>query len=173
MPIISSEVVDGPNIQADESRRGTIVFTLDDGRIIRRTVRAPDATVWANLLINLPAEVEEKVQIDDAEDASEIDSEITAVNQATIKQVALAFLRKAFGLTDPYQAYLKFDRFNNYRLSQGWTVVQVVSGLTEAGLTQDEWDFTLARYQYLSEAGRVTAMVAYQAVLDGDVWSNG
>jgi len=134
---------------------------------------AKDAISWANLLINLPSEVEESEQLKDAEEASETDEEIIAVKQATIKQVALAYLRKAYSLSDPYQAYLKFDRFNNYRLAQGWTVNQVVSGLTEVGLTQDEWDLMFARYQYLSEAGRVTAMVAYQAVLDGDDWSNG
>ena len=170
MPIISSEVVDGPNIQADESRRGTIEFTFDDGRIIRRNIRAKDALSWANLLIDLPAEVEAKAQIDDAEEASETDNEITTVKQASIKQVALAYLRKAYSLGDPYLAYLKFARFNDYRLAQGWTLAQVVSGLTEVGLTQEEWGLMLARYQYLSEAGRVTAMVAYQSVLDGDTW---
>ena len=84
--------------------------------------------------------------------------------------MALAYLRKAYSLTDPYQAYLKFDRFNNYRLSQGWSITQVVSGLTEVGLDQDEWSLMLSRYQYLSEPGRITAMIAYQAVLDGDTW---
>lgn len=170
MGIVNSEVVSGPDIQADGSRRGTIEFVFDDGRVVTRHIRSPDATAWANKLIDLPAEVELKMQMDDAEEASDQDVEITAVKQASIKQVALAYLRKAYSLTDPYQAYLKFDRFNNYRLSQGWTVNQVVTGLAEVGLTQEEWDLMLARYQYVSEPGRVTTMVAYQSVLDGDIW---
>lgn len=171
MPIVSSEVVDGPNIQADGSRRGTIEFILDDGRVITRTVRAPDAIAWANLLIDLPAEVELKVQQDDADEASNTDDEITAVKQANIKQVALAYLRRAYSTGNPYAAYLKFSRFNDYRLSQGWNLNQIVTGLTEVGLTQDEWDNMLARYQYLSLAARVTAMEAYfGSVLPGDTW---
>lgn len=170
MPIASSEVVDGPNIQADDSRRGTIEFTLDDGRVIRRNVRAPDATAWANLLIDLPAEVEAKIELDDAEIASNTDNEITAVLEASQEQVALAYLRRAYQIGNPYLAYLKFDRFNDYRLVKGWSLTQVVSGLSSVGLTQEEWDEMLERYQYLSNSTRITAMQAYQGVLSGDTW---
>lgn len=170
MPITSSEVVDGPNIQADGQRKGVIDFTFDDGRVVRRVIRAADAAAWASLLIDLEDIVEEKLQVDDAEEASEADNEITAVKQANIKQVALAYLRKAYSIGNPYLAYLKFSRFNDYRLAQGWSLTQVVAGLAEVGLEQEEWNEMLARYQYLSQTARVTAMEAYQGVVTGDTW---
>ena len=169
--IVDSTVIDGPDIQVDESRRGTIQFTFDDGRVITRTVQAPDAIAWANLLINLPGIVELEQQQSDAADAAlSEDSEITAVDQANIKQVALAYLRQAYTIGDPYRAYLKFDKFNTYRINQGWTIDQVVAGLTEVGLTDGEWIDMKARYIYLANTARVTAMQAYQGVLAGDTW---
>lgn len=171
--IVSSEVIDGPNIQADDSHRGVIEFTFDDSRVVRKSVRAPDAVSWANLLISLPAEVERSQQESDAEAFSEIDQEITAHKQASIKQVALAYLRNAYQTGHPLAAYQKFSRFNDYRIAQGWNLNQVVAGLTSVGLAEGEWTEMKARYQYLSNSARVTAMQAYQSVLDGDTWGAG
>jgi NACalpha-BTF3-like transcription factor len=171
MPIVNTEVAAGdPTIQASGQRRGKIIFTFDDGRIVERNVRAPDANAWANLLIDLVDEVEKRQQENDAEELSQEDVEIVAHKQANIKQVALAFLRRAYSTGHPLTAYQKFSRFNDYRLAQGWNLNQVVAGLAEVGLTDEEWTDMRDRYQYLSNASRVTAMQAYQSVLDGDTW---
>jgi len=170
MPITNTEVVGEVSVQPDGSRRGTIDMTFADGRVFRRHLRAADAAGWANILLDIAAEQEAKVSQDDAEEASEEDAEVAPVKEAGIKQVALAYLRKAYEIEDPYLAYLKFARFNNYRLAQGWNINQVVAGLTSVGLTEDEWVDMKARYLYLSNSGRVTAMVAYQAVVAGDTW---
>lgn len=170
MPIIDTQVRGQVDVQADGSRRGTIDFTFDDSRIITKTVRAPDASAWANLLVDLPAQIEKQIQEQDAEEASETDDEIVGVKQANIKQVALAYLRKAYAIGNPYKAYLKFSRFNDYRLAQGWNLNQVVTGLMEVGLTEEEWTDMKDRYVYLSQSARVTAMEAYQSVLAGDTW---
>ena len=171
MPIVSSELRAGdPTITSTGKRSGTIDFTFADGRIITRNVRAQDATAWAQLLIDLPAQVEKDIEILDAQEVAETDNAIASYKDAPIKRVALAYLRRAYSTGDPYRAYVKFERFNDYRVAQGWTVNQVVTNLAEVGLTDDEWTEMRDRYQYLSETGRVTSMVAFQAVLDGDTW---
>lgn len=167
MPIVSQDVVDGPNIQADgERREGVIEFVFASGRVVRRSVNAPDALSWANLLIDLPAIVESAEAENDAETASDSDEEINDADlgEASRELLALAYLRKAYALDSPYDAYLKFDKFNNYRVSKGWSLTQVVAGLSSVGLTQEEWDKILPAYQYLSNAARVTAMAAYQPI---------
>lgn len=170
MPITNTEIVDVVSVQPDGSRRGTVDLTFADGRVFRRHLRAADAARWANLLLDIVAEQEAKVAQDDADEASETDNEIAPVKEAGIKFVAVAYLRKAYQIEDPYLAYLKFERFNTYRNAQGWNLNQIAVKLSTAGLTSEEWTDMKDRYVYLSEAGRVTAMVAYQAVLDGDVW---
>lgn len=170
MPITDTNVIDGPNVQDNGDYRGEMEFIFDDGRRIVRAVNAADAAAWANLIVDMPALIEDAIEEKDANEASEVDQEITAYKQASIKRVALAFLRRAYSTGDPYRAYLKFSRFNDYRLAQGWTLNQVVENLSEVGLTDDEWTDMRDRYQYLSQADRVTAMSAFQAVLDGDIW---
>lgn len=105
----------------------------------------------------------------EAEEASETNDDIIVGEFATRELKALKYLRKAYALEDPYQAYLKFTKFNEYRLDKGWILNQVVAGLSTVGLTQDEWDLMSARYTYLSNAQRVTAMENYQLVLAGDI----
>lgn len=104
----------------------------------------------------------------EAEASSEVDEEIVEKTFAVTEEVALAFLRKAYSMDDPYQSFRRFDRFNNYRLLKGWTMEQVVDGLTSVGLTQEEWDLMKIRYAYLGDSGRVTIMENYQTVLAGD-----
>ena len=82
----------------------------------------------------------------------------------------MAFLRKAYATGHPLTAYQKFSRFNDYRIQRGWSLSQVQAGLAREGLTEDEWQNMRQRYAYLSNAARVTAMQAYQSVLDGDTW---
>lgn len=170
MPITNTEIVDGPNIQNDDSRRGTVELTFADGRVFRRRITAINATDWANKLLDIVSEQEAKVAQDDAREESQNDNEIAAVKEASREQVALEYLRAAYEIGDPYLAQIKFGRFNDYRLARGWNINQVVAGLTSAGLTEEEWTDMRARYQYLSQSNRVTTMVAYKAVLDGDTW---
>lgn len=170
MPITNTDVVDGPGVQASGEHRGVLEFTFSDGRVIRRTVSAPDAAAWSNLIVDMSAEVEAQVALSDAQEGISPDQEIAANKEASIKQRALEYLRKAYSTGDPYVAFLLFDRFNNYRLAQGWSLNQVHQQLADAGLSEEEWDNMLERYQYLSNTGRVTAMQAYQDVVAGDTW---
>ena len=167
MPITDTNVIDGPNVQANGEYRGTLEFTFDDGRVIKRNVRAPDAAAWANLAVDLPAKIERVIQEEDAQEAVNSDLEVQIYKQANKKQLALAYLRRAHSNEDPYRAYLQFSRFNDWRLAQGYDLNQVASALADVGMTQDEWDEMLAAYQYLSNAARVTAMEAYQSIKNG------
>lgn len=127
---------------------------------------------YAPVLAQNATNIENIITQNDADIAGESDGEVSANDYATIEHVALAYLKKAYSLQDPYEAYLKFNKFNNYRVSKGWSTSQVVAGLASVGLTQEEWDLMLARYTYLSFAQRVTAMQDYQTVKAGDIWSN-
>ena len=172
MPVQSVDVRDGdPTIQADGQHRGLVVVTFTDGRIVERFVNAADADEWADKIANISARVQEEQSQQDAEEAVENDEEILAdYKEATRNQQAVAYLRRAMEQGDPYIAYLKFSRFNDYRLSQGWNLNQVEAALASEGLTSEEWQDMRDRFQYLSNAARVTAMEAYQSVLAGDTW---
>lgn len=170
MAIINQTVIEGPDIQASGAYRGTVEFEFDDGRKVTRRYNAADAQAWSEYLVDASQQVEQDQAEIDAKEFAEVDQEIMAYKQANIKQVALRYLRRAYEIGDPYIAYLRFSRFNDYRLAQGWNLNQVVAGLTEVGLTDEEWTDLRDRYQYLSQSARVTAMEAYQGVLAGDTW---
>ena len=174
MPAVSVDVKDGdPSVQASGEHRGQVAVTFDDGRVVTKNLRTPDADTWADLIANIMARVQDEVSENDAYEAVEQDVEIlNGYKEASLPQMALAYLRKAQEEEDPYKAYLKFSRFNDYRVNQGWSMNQVVAQLSSAGLTADEWVDMRARYQYLSNAARVTAMEAYRSVLAGDTWVN-
>lgn len=130
---------------------------------------ALDADVNSLLTANA-IKLEAELADSEAESASDTDNEIVAGDYADVALVVLKYLRKAYALNDSYESYKKIERFNNYRVSQGWAINQVVAHLSAVGLTQEEWDLMLARYSYLSNAQRVTAMENYQLVLNGDIW---
>jgi len=172
MPAISADVRDGdPTVQASGEHRGLVAVTFSDGRVIERNVRAPDADAWADLIANIQSRIEQDVSEADAAEAAAQDVEIiNPYREASPAQMALAYLRSAMQIGDPYRAYLKFARFNDYRLAQGWAVSQVAANLAAVGLSEDEWSEMRGRFLYLSDPSRVTAMQAYQGVLDGDTW---
>lgn len=170
MPITQTDIIDGPNPQRGGAQRGTIRLTFDDGRAFERRINAIDAIEWSSKVLNIVAEQEAKVALDGAKEASKEDAEIATVKEASREQVALAFLRTAMEIGEPYLAYLKLNRFNDYRLDKGWSLNQVVAGLASVGLTEEEWVDMKARFQYLSNASRVTAMQDYNVVLAGDIW---
>lgn len=165
MPIVSSVAFNGePTQQASGEWRGSARYTFDDGRTADRRITAPSAGEWANKMDAYESDVELSMQQRDAEEGVSVDAEIVANKQASIKQRAVAYLRAAMAEDDPYTAFLLLDRFNTYRLAQGWNLNQVQAGLAEAGLESKEWDTVRTAYQYLSNAGRVTAMQAVQDI---------
>ena len=153
-----------PTQQASGQWRGSAQYTFDDGRKVARRITAASAGEWANKMSDIVPELELQVQEGDAAEGVSSDTEITANKQSSIQQRAVAYLRGAMAEEDPYAAFLLLDRFNTFRLAQGWDLNQVTAGLAVAGLESEEWDTMKAAYQYLSNAGRVTAMQAVQDI---------
>lgn len=174
MPITNTYLNAGdPIVEANGQYRGTVNFVFDDGRTVARNLRAPDEDAWSALLLNIDDEVEAKQQAQDAEEAAETDVEVlNPYKQSSVKQMALAYLRNAMSKQDPYVAFLKFSKFNDWRVREGYNLNQVQTALMAEGLTEEDWQDMRDRYSYLSNAGRVSAMQAYQAVVAGDVWAN-
>lgn len=167
MAIIRQEIVDGgPHIQANGQYRGILEFEFDDGRIVRQNLRAADSAAWATLLTEIGQKVQAGQAKRDSYSGVSGSVEITANKQANIKERAVAYLRTAIQEKDAHSAYLLLDRFNTYRLAQGWTLPQVQTNLASAGLTQEEWDQIRTIYQYLSSAGRPAIMADYKTIQD-------
>lgn len=165
MPITSIDVRDGdPTIQATGEHRGTVECTFADGRIVQRNLRAPDANAWQDKVANIGAEVQDQMELQDADAGVDPDEEVVAGGEASIEQRAVAYLRGAWGEENARDAYLLFDRFNTFRLAQGWNLNQVQAGLASAGLTTEEWDEMKTAYQYLDGAGRPAIMNDYQTI---------
>ncbi len=173
MAIISSGVIE--NSQRKHGQyRVRLQYDFDDGRSITvGPIQLPLSTDAAQTLLDREASVISDLQKRDSEEVSEIDTPILAYKQADIKQVALAYLRKAYRTGNPYQSYLKFKRFDDYRVDQGWSLGQVTSNLASVGLTSDEWTLMKNRYQYLSNTNRVLDMEVFQTILAGDTWGRG
>jgi hypothetical protein len=174
MPAVSVDVRDGdPTVEASGEHRGRVSVTFSDGRVIERNLRAPDADAWADRIANIQSTVQQEVEDQDANEAAETDVEILQpYKEASLPKMALAYLRLAQQTENPYRAYLKFSRFNDWRERNGWNLNQVAAQLSSVGLTEDDWTDMRARYLYLANPARVTAMEAYQNVLDGDEWVN-
>ena len=165
MPITDTTPFTGePTQQASGQWRGSAQYTFDDGRKINRRITADTAGEWANKMSDIVPELEVQIQEADAGEGVSADDEITTNKQASIQQRAVAYLRAAMAEDDPYTAFLLLDRFNTFRLAQGWNLNQVEAGLAGAGLEAEEWDTMRDAYQYLSNAGRVTAMQAVQDI---------
>jgi hypothetical protein len=165
MPITDITPFTGePTQQASGQWRGFAQYTFDDGRKINRRITADTAGEWANKMSDIVPEIEAQMQEGDAAEGVSSDTEITANKQSSIQQRAVAYLRAAMAEDDPYTAFLLLDRFNTFRLAQGWNLDQVPAGLASAGLTAKEWAAMRDAYQYLSDTGRVTAMQAVQDI---------
>ena len=167
MAIVRVDVISGPNVSPDGTHRGQLEFELDDGRILTRNIKATDAAAWSERLVDIDLEVQAQQEAEDARKAAESDGEIvdTDSKQASKAMVAVQYLRAAHQLPDPYPAYLKYARFNNWRLQQGYNMTQVKAALVGVlEMTEVEFDELVSEYQYLSNSARVTAMEAYQAI---------
>lgn len=172
MPVVDSSIRGSGKPEADGSYRDVIDVIFDDGRVESLRVTAPDSTAWSETLLEAENRALRLMQERDANDVVESDAEIEGpVKEASPAQQAVAYLRRAMETKDSYEAYRKFSRFNNYRLARGWNINVVQTRLEAAGLTPEEWEEMKARFQYLNEPSRVTAMEACQGVYAGDVWA--
>lgn len=166
MSVVRSEVIDGPSMQATGQHRGTVEVEFSDGRIKRVPVRAADADAWANRIVDVGAESLVKLTNSDAEDGVSADTEIVKRGFASKKLRAVAYLRRAMQQELAYDAFLLFDRFNDYRNAQGWNLNQVSGELAESGLTAEEWEKMKNVYQFLSGAGRPAIMSQTRDIQD-------
>lgn len=139
------------------------------GRVYTKSYNVENTADVNALLAQHAAEFQELISNRDAKEFVDQGSPITAdYKEASIKLIALNFLRRALKKEDPYIAYLRFDRFNDYRLAQGWTINQVVTQLSSVGLTAEEWEKMKTRYQYLSTVENVDLMDNYQMFIQDD-----
>ena len=82
MPVQSVDVRDGdPTVQVTGEHRGTVTVTFTDGRVVDRSLRAPNADAWADLIANIAAKVQQQQSEADANDAVEQDQEIVTPNK--------------------------------------------------------------------------------------------
>jgi len=165
MPIIDVNVVEGPNVQASGQHRGTLEFIFDDGRVVRKFVIAADATEWSNLIVDQQPIVETSEQKKDAQANISDSEDIVAVGQASKEQRAIAYLERAHEHEDPYKAFLLLDKFNTFRINNGWTVSQVKTALVAAGMDADLFDVILAEYNELKKPANVLSMENYQSII--------
>ena len=170
MPIQSAELRPGdPTVEVTGEYRGVLDVTFTDGRVKTVSLRAPDEDEWSAKMLTIQAQVQAQMSRQDAQEAADVGGEILgAYKEASEQEQALAFMRAAYDEEDIYRAYLKFARFNDYRVRNGWSLTQVVTNLASVGLTADEWEEFKTFWQYASNTARVTAMEAYQGVVDGD-----
>ena len=74
------------------------------------------------------------------------DSEIGISGNATLKQVARAWLKSAMQEEDPYESHRKLRKFIEFKNTLGWTLAQVKNHLE---LTDEQYDLISNRYSYL------------------------
>jgi hypothetical protein len=114
-------------------------------------------------LLELELGVLESIQNSDADDAVNSDLEIGSVKQASNKQVARQYLKTAMLTVDPYAAYLKLKKANDYFAAQSWTNADIKAFLS---LSDSQWSSVVTRFQYL--VSNLPALLEYQDVLDND-----
>jgi len=159
MPVQSVDVRSGdPTIQTSGQYRGTVDVTMTDGRVFTLNIRAADQDEWNDRVAAAGATIQAQVERRDADEAVDPEQDVAASKEASIAQVAVAYLRAAYQEEQAYDAWLKLSRFANYVTNNGYTWNNVQTHLIAEGLTQDEWDQLKAIYQYLSGGGRPAIM---------------
>lgn len=169
MPVVNSRVAQGPFIQADQSCRGSLEYTLDDGRKRNINVRAKDLSAWNNLLNSLIVRVEEGFKEQDSEEAIRLGRTIKEFKQASLKRVLLNYLITAFETGDPYQSYLLFLKIKQHLDAERITFDQAANSLLSEGLSIEEASNIKIRFQFLSKPDRADDMEAWQNILDADI----
>lgn len=162
--IVRRDIIDGPRIQANGQYRARVEFEFDDGRIKQKTLRAPNEAAWNALLATINDRMQEGQAENDAAEIDDFDADIAAVGQASIQQRAVAYIRRALQQRQAYDAYRLLDRFNQFRLAQGWSINQVQANLASAGLTEKEWNRARDAFQYLNAGTRPADMLAYKDI---------
>jgi len=168
--IIDSEIVGDPRPSRDGSVRVTVRYTLEDGRQVVRSMKVPKNGIVEDRINSFKSKIEARVIESDANSAVNNGLEIADSQAAPRKRVALAYLRRALAVGNPLTAYIMFEKFQAYKLQNGWNNSQVIDALQDAGLNRGEWNKMKARYQYLKTEENVATMQAYKALLDGDTW---
>lgn len=166
MAIVRQDVIDGPNVQASGEHRGIVEFEFGSvgpvgtagNLIVTKPLRAPNLAAWSELLVDIGDVVQTSQEESDASEGVSPDEEVVANGQASIEQRAVAYLRAAWETELAYDAFLLFDKFNDFRLAKGWNLNQVAAELASAGLESDEWDAMKTSYQYLSGGQRPATM---------------
>lgn len=174
MSVVSTTVRHGdPTIQVSGERRGSVQVVFTDGRAVDRNYRTADEPSWDAAVASASAQAQEDMAWGDAQDAADKDVDITGdYGESTKEQQAVAYLYRAYTNPDPYTAYKKFTKFNEWRMRDGLSVDEVRLRLIAAGLEEQTWDLMIERYQYLADPARVTIMEDHQSVVAGDTWVN-
>ena len=134
--------------QSSGEYREYAIYSLDDGRIVQKRISEQSQTEWTTKMNSLISIVDEDIAHLDSENNID-DAEVKSSGTASIQEVAVAYLQKAWKQEDPYSALILFNRFNDYRNSQGWSLNQVYTNLSSAGLLQSEWDDMLVGFPAL------------------------
>ena len=90
-------------------------------------------------------------------------SEIVDSGETSKVDVARMFLRQAMSEPEPYIAYRKLKRFNEFRISQGYTVAQVKNAMK---ITDKQWQKITARWRHFNQ--NAAAIEAYQNIVSDD-----
>jgi len=166
MPVVDHNTINGPTEQASGEWRGDVEYIFGDGRKVQKRIVAPSLPEWTNKKSDLVPEVEAKMEEDDAAEGVSADDEVIAKGEASIEQRAVAYLRAAWQEENARDAYLLFDKFNDFRNKKGWNLNQVEAGLMSAGLSAEEWADMKKAYQFLNGGGRPATMNDAKAIQD-------
>ncbi len=172
MSVVSTTVRHGdPTIQVSGERRGSVQVAFTDGRVVDRNYRTADEPSWDAAVASAGAQVQQDVARRDAQEAVDKDVDITGdYGESTKDQQAAAYLYRAYTTPDPYTAYKKYTKFNEWRIRDGLSVEEVRLRFLAAGFEERTWDLMIERYQYLADPARVTIMEDHQSVVAGDTW---
>jgi len=144
-----------PTQEPDGFWRGTALYTFDDGRVFRRAIVGTTEEDWSvEMNVASNAVIREVSESDARASITSVD-DIAPAGQATAKQRAVAYLRDAMNMQDPYEAYLLFDKFNTFRTANGWSVNQVADALQSEGLKAEDWYAMKTIYSVLSAGASI------------------
>lgn len=162
MALVSSETIE--TTQHRSGARARYRYTFDNGRVVNLGpcfLQSLDDV--ESIRISLESKALSIAKRKDAEPILRSDSSVSAIGEATKRDVARQFLEKAMKETDTSKAYLKLKRFNEFRVSEGYTVAQVKAALN---ITDSQWDKIIARWTHLN--GNSSAIEAYIAIAGND-----
>jgi len=162
MPIVSREITDLTG--HGERFRMRCQYVFDDDRVVDRYAGHVNSPAEADqLLIDLEPQVLAAEQARDSEEAERNDRDITARGQASLRQIARQYLRRAMEEPDPFISLKKLQRVNTFFTAQGWSQAQIKSRLD---LTDTQWSKMVSKFIYLTSKEQI--LIDHQAVLRGE-----